>query len=155
MGPRANAASKARAAAYDAATGLIDLALLVQAIQGSVSERHGVTPLQGRLLCVLVTGPRGMAELARCFGVEKAALTGLVDRAQQRGLVERSSVPGDRRAVAVTLTDSGRRVAAAFHQDATTELDRLLAPLGTADRRAFHAALVQILEDAEPAVRYA
>jgi DNA-binding MarR family transcriptional regulator len=46
-----------------------------------------------------------MTELARCCGVEKAALTGLVDRAERRGLAERTPVPGDRRALRVTLTD--------------------------------------------------
>jgi DNA-binding MarR family transcriptional regulator len=96
-----------------------------------------------------------MAALARSFGVEKAALTGLVDRAEQRGLVKRSAVPGDRRAVAVTLTASGRRAAAAFHTDATTELDRLLTPLAPADRAAFHTALIKILAESEPTVRYA
>jgi DNA-binding MarR family transcriptional regulator len=47
------------------------------------------------MLCVLAEGSRGMADLARGFGVEKAALTGLVDRAERRGLAERSRVPGD------------------------------------------------------------
>jgi DNA-binding MarR family transcriptional regulator len=96
-----------------------------------------------------------MAALARSSGVEKAALTGLVDRTEQRGFVKRSTVPGDRRAVAVTLTASGRRAAAAFHTNATTELDRLLAPLAPADRAAFHTALIKVLAESEPAVRYA
>ena len=39
-------------------------------------------------------GPGGMAELAQCFGVEKAALTGLMDRAERRGLAQRSALPG-------------------------------------------------------------
>jgi hypothetical protein len=58
---------------------------LVQNIHGRISERHDLTPVQAKLLCVLVFGPRGMAELAQLFGVEKAALTGLVDRAGGRG----------------------------------------------------------------------
>src|ERR1700751_1949294 len=63
----------------DAAAGLVQLTTLVQAIYARVSERHDLTPVQARLLCVLLDGPRGMAELAHCFGVEKAALTGLMD----------------------------------------------------------------------------
>jgi DNA-binding MarR family transcriptional regulator len=31
-----------------------------------------------------------MGDLAQCFGVEKAALTGLVDRVERRGLATRS-----------------------------------------------------------------
>jgi DNA-binding MarR family transcriptional regulator len=93
----------------DVASGLLQLTTLVQAIYACVSERHDLTPVQARLLCVLLDGPRGMAELAHCFGVEKAALTGLMDRAERRGLARRSPVPGDRRALQATLTDAGRR----------------------------------------------
>ena len=99
----------------DAADGLVQLARLVQGAFARIADRHHLTPVQARLLCVLAQGPRGMTELARCCGVEKAALTGLVDRAERRGLAGREPVPGDRRALRVTLTETGRRAAAAFH----------------------------------------
>src|SRR5580693_2599738 len=78
----------------DVAGRLLQLTTLVQGIYACVSERHDLTPVQARLLCVLLDGPRGMAELAHCFGVEKAAVTGLMDRAESRGLARRSPVPG-------------------------------------------------------------
>ncbi len=131
-----------------AADGLIQLSRLVQGIFARVSERHDLTPVQAKLLCVLAGGPRGMAELARCFGVEKAALTGLVDRAERRGLARRSPVPGDRRALRVTLTGTGRRAAAAFHADATEELNHLLTPLAPPDREHFHGAMATIIAGA-------
>jgi DNA-binding MarR family transcriptional regulator len=131
-----------------AADGLIQLSRLVQGIFARVSERHDLTPVQAKLLCVLAGGPRGMAELARCFGVEKAALTGLVDRAERRGLARRSPVPGDRRALRVTLTGTGRRAAAAFHADATEELSHLLSPLAPADREQFRGAMARIIAGA-------
>ena len=129
----------------DAAESLIQLSRLVQGVHARVSERHDLTPVQARLLCVLAFGPRGMAELAQCFGVEKAALTGLVDRAEARGLVRRSPVPEDRRALRVTLTDTGRRAAAAFHAEATEELNHLLAPLAPHDREHFRNAMATII----------
>ena len=52
----------------DVAGGLLQLATAVQAIYACVSERHDLTPAQARLLCVLLDGPRGMAELAQRFG---------------------------------------------------------------------------------------
>ena len=128
-----------------AADGLIQLSRLVQDIHGRVSERHNLTPVQAKLLCVLVFSPRGMAELAQLFGVEKAALTGLVDRAERRGLAKRVAVPGDRRALRVTLTDAGRRAAVAFHADATEELNQLLSPLAPADREHFRSMMTQIV----------
>jgi DNA-binding MarR family transcriptional regulator len=129
----------------DVATGLVQLTGLVQGIYARVSDRHGLTPVQARLLCVLLGGPRGMAELAHCFGVEKAALTGLMDRAERRGLAQRSSVPGDRRALQVTLTDAGHRAAIAFHAEVSAELSRLISPLAPDDREHFRGTMAEIL----------
>jgi len=122
------------------ANALIQLSGLVQATFARVADKHDLTPVQGRLLCVLAQKPYGMAELARVFGVGKANLTGLIDRAESRGLVARSLVPGDRRAIQVLLTDDGRRVATAFHREVTAELAGYLGPLTPAERVAFRAA---------------
>jgi DNA-binding MarR family transcriptional regulator len=137
--------SPSMGAPLDAAEQLIQLSRVVQDIHARTAHRHGLPPVQAKLLCVLASGPRGMAELARCFGVEKAALTGLVDRAERRGFVSRSPVAGDRRALRVTLTSSGRQAAAAFHADASAELNRLLSPLAANDREDFQTALAEII----------
>jgi DNA-binding MarR family transcriptional regulator len=129
----------------DVATGLIQITGLVQDIYARVSVRHDLTPAQARLLCVLLGGPRGMAELAQCFGVEKAALTGLMDRAERRGLAQRSPVPGDRRALRVTLTGAGHRAAAAFHADVGAELSRLVSTLAPHDREHFRSTMAEII----------
>jgi DNA-binding MarR family transcriptional regulator len=94
---------------------------------------------------MLAEGPMGMAELARCFGVEKAALTGLVDRVERRGLAKRTPVHGDRRAWHVTLTEAGRRAAAAFQSKVTAELESLLPALAPDDREHFRRGMVAII----------
>ncbi|GAA1596983.1 MarR family transcriptional regulator [Kribbella hippodromi] len=134
----------------DAGTGLIQLTSLVQGIFTSVSERHDLTPVQARLLCVLIGGPRGMAELAQLFGVEKAALTGLMDRIEKRGLAARSAVPGDRRAVQVTLTDAGRQAATAFHADIGAALGQLTDAIPAADLERFRATIAGIVTKCRP-----
>ena len=126
------------------ASGLIRMSFLVQAVFARTSERHGLTPVQAKLLCVLMARPRGMAELAGILGVEKAALTGLVDRVERRGLAERTAVPGDRRALRVTLTGAGRQAAAAFHHAVSAELDGLAAALPAAERARFGASLARL-----------
>ena len=128
-----------------AADGLIQLSRVVQGVFADTSEQHDLTPVQAKLLCVLALGPLGMAELARLFGVEKATLTGLIDRAERRGLVQRSAVPGDRRALRVSLTNVGRRAATRFHADATEQLNGLLAPLGSADVERFRRAMAKVV----------
>ncbi|MGW7685165.1 MarR family winged helix-turn-helix transcriptional regulator [Kribbella sp. NPDC054772] len=129
----------------DAGTGLMQLTSMVQGIYVTVSERHELTPVQARLLCVLIGGPRGMAELAQMFGVEKAALTGLMDRIEKRGLAARSAVPGDRRAVQVTLTDDGRQAATAFHTDMGAALGQLTDAIPAADREMFRSTVAGML----------
>jgi DNA-binding MarR family transcriptional regulator len=142
---RAQAWNAADIAPSDAASGLIQLSGLVQFLYAQISARHDLTPVQARLLCMLAEGPKGMAELARCFGVEKAALTGLVDRVERRGLAKRTPVHGDRRAWHVTLTEPGRRAAAAFHSEVTAELESVLSALAPDDREHFRRAMVAII----------
>jgi DNA-binding MarR family transcriptional regulator len=132
----------------DDTDGLVQLSRLVQGALARIADRQRLTPVQARLLCVLAQGPRGMTELARCCGVEKAALTGLVDRAERRGLAERVPVPGDRRALRVTLTDAGRRSAAAFHAEVTAALSQLLSPLAPQDREQLRTAIARITQSA-------
>ena len=117
--------------------GLVELAVVLTGTIARVAEDHDLTPTQGRLLCGLAGQPRRMVDLAQSLGIEKAALTGLVDRAERRGLVERATVPGDRRAVHVTLTDDGSRAMLAFETGVASALDELLAPLPAKDRSAF------------------
>jgi DNA-binding MarR family transcriptional regulator len=70
-----------------------------------------------------------MNELARFLDLDKSSVTGLVDRAERRGLVERTGSTTDRRAVLVSLTDLGRSqvsaAAARFEADVSAVLDYL------------------------------
>jgi DNA-binding MarR family transcriptional regulator len=148
-GRRRDAGEDAGGIDTHAAADLFKLSCLVQGIYARIAESHALTPVQARLVCTLADRPRGLTDLARCFEVEKAALTGQVDRAERRGLVQRSPVPGDRRALRVTPTETGRRAAAAFHAELNAELSRLLAPLSPHDREHFRNMMAQILEAVE------
>src|SRR5512137_319741 len=57
-------------------------------------------------------GPLTMHGLAEAMDVSQASTTGIVDRMEQRGLVERQRDDDDRRVVRVALTDEGRRLIA-------------------------------------------
>jgi DNA-binding MarR family transcriptional regulator len=86
-----------------------------------------------------------MNELARLLGLDKSSISGLVDRAERRGLVARIPSAEDKRAVLVGLTDEGRslmsRAAASFGADLTAMLD-LLPP---SDRDALSAIVSRLL----------
>ena len=51
-----------------------------------------------------------MSRLADMLDVSLSAATGLVDRIEERGFVERIRVPSDRRIVLVRITDAGRQM---------------------------------------------
>lgn len=133
---------------------LMAFAIVLTGNIARVAEEHDLTPMQGRLLCGLAEQPRRMMDLAQLLGIEKAALTGLVHRAERRGLVERAAVPGDRRVVHVTLTDDGVRAMAAFEAGVAGALDELLEPLPSVDRaelRRMAAVVVGTAQEATPA----
>lgn len=129
---------------HPVADGLIRLSTLTQSVFVRTAERHNLPAAQARLLCMLAAGPRRMSELAGLLGIEKAALTGLADRAERRGLVARTAVPGDRRAVSVALTPEGREVASAFHRDVSASLDQLTDVLPPGDRERFGHSLARV-----------
>jgi DNA-binding MarR family transcriptional regulator len=55
-------------------------------------------------------GEMAMSRLAEMLGVSLSNATGLIDRIEERGFVERIRVPSDRRIVLVRITDLGRGV---------------------------------------------
>src|SRR4051794_4289201 len=64
--------------------------------------------VQLHVLTVLETaGPLPMGKLADALDVSVASATGIVDRMEQRGLVERRREPDDRRGGVVHLTHAG------------------------------------------------
>jgi DNA-binding MarR family transcriptional regulator len=72
---------------------------------------HTLTGAQARLLSLLSLEPLPMRKLAQKLKCEPSNVTGIVDRLEARGLVERRPDPTDRRVKLAAATDEGRRVA--------------------------------------------
>jgi DNA-binding MarR family transcriptional regulator len=87
---------------------LVRLSALVQQVLAEVADGFGLSVLQSRLLGVLRDREPSMARLGSLLGLDKSSTTGLVDRAQRKGLVCRVEVPEDRRAFRMVLTERGR-----------------------------------------------
>lgn len=63
---------------------------------------------QARALQVLEPGnPVPMRDLAASLKCDASNITGIVDRLEARGLVQRQAAPGDRRVKALVVTDKG------------------------------------------------
>jgi DNA-binding MarR family transcriptional regulator len=129
----------------DLATALIRLCFVVQRIFGDISRRYGLTPQHAQLLGVLGRGPLGMAELGEVLNLEKSSLSGLIDRAEARALVDRVRDENDRRTCRVSLTGSGTELAAHFRDDVSDELNALAADLPEPRKQRLIAAIWEVL----------
>lgn len=89
-------------------TAIRELTRLSTRMHHVLSRRTGLSPADLSALDLLSHGTMGPAELARHLDVSTAAATGIVDRLTARGHVAREPIPGDRRRVGVSITDSGR-----------------------------------------------
>jgi DNA-binding MarR family transcriptional regulator len=76
-----------------------------------------------------------LAELSRRMLVTAGNLTGLVDRAERDGLVERRRDPRDRRLSRVFLTPKGGRLITQVLPVHADHVGELLAPLDAGERR--------------------
>lgn len=75
------------------------------------AAEHSLTGAQARLLGLLSLEPLPMRRLAQKLKCEPSNVTGIVDRLEARGLVERRPDPSDRRVKLAAATEEGRRVA--------------------------------------------
>jgi len=102
------------------------------AVMGALTKlaaEHDLSLTQLRMLGILRDRRPTMNELARFLELDKSSTSGLVERAERRGLVARAPSPADGRAVLVSLTDHGRALvsdtASGFEAGVTVLLDRL------------------------------
>lgn len=90
------------------------------------------------------------AELSRRMLVTAGNLTGLVDRAERDGLVERRPDATDRRAVRVYLTRRGQKLFDDAQRRHASRIARSLAALGTAQLDGLSRAFDLILKTSDP-----
>ena len=94
----------------DVIAAVIQLANLLTKRLGPVFEKAGVTPQQWAVLSVISANDPSIspAAIARRMGVSKQNMTGMVDRLQQLGLIERANDPNDLRSARIQLTRRGK-----------------------------------------------
>ena len=131
--------------------GLAQLSFLVQGVLGKVAAEHGLSIVQLRLFGVLRDREPGMQELARHLGLDKSSMTGLVDRAERRGLVRRAPAPHDKRAVQVSLTAEGQALAREAAAEAGRQIHALTAHL-TDEQRSQLSLLASMLVTGHTAI---
>jgi DNA-binding MarR family transcriptional regulator len=91
------------------------------AVQANRSE-HDPSLRQLAVLFALRDGVTSPVLIARRLRVNRAVVTGLLDRMEQRGLVRREADPVDRRRQHIVMTPAGAAASAAISQRLITEL---------------------------------
>jgi MarR family transcriptional regulator, lower aerobic nicotinate degradation pathway regulator len=114
---------------------LVQLSFSVHELIARVAARHDLSVTQARLLGILRDREPAMSDLRDHLVLEKSSVSGLIDRAERRGLVVRSAGHSDGRAVHVRLTEQGAELATRFAGEVYAELEALLAPLSDRDQR--------------------
>lgn len=82
--------------------------------------------------------------LARSLHTSPSAVSRLCDRLQDAGLIVRTSGAGDRRAVMITLSSSGRALLAGVHRERRARLARSLDRMSPAGRAALLRGLAEL-----------
>jgi DNA-binding MarR family transcriptional regulator len=114
--------------------GLVQLSVLVQSVFARAVGTHDLSVLQARLLGVLRDREPTMAELRRLLDLDKSSTTGLVDRAERRGLVRRVEVPEDGRSFRVQLTREGLELARKFVAEVSEQVNAIADHLSVTNR---------------------
>jgi DNA-binding MarR family transcriptional regulator len=95
----------------------------------------------GTLATLERSGPARLTALATHEGVTQPAMTQLISRLQDAGLVRREADPDDGRVVRVSITDDGRAVLAARRAERTQRLGVLLTRISPEHRATLATAL--------------
>ncbi|MGV9713056.1 MarR family winged helix-turn-helix transcriptional regulator [Gordonia sp. NPDC003424] len=124
---------------------IVQLSFVVQQKLQRRAAAHDLSMIQIRLLGVLRDRHPTMKELGVLLDLDKSSISGLVDRAEQRGLVSRAPDEADRRAMRVSLTPLGRRIIAAGSAEVNADIAEFLAPLSPAQQRTLTSLLARVL----------
>lgn len=89
---------------------------------------------------------RTVSELGAAVGTRPTTLTSVLDRLERRGHITRGARPGDRRAVLIELTSTGRLTAATIRQTITDLEHRALGGLPADAIAGLRAALQALTE---------
>lgn len=116
----------------------------------AIAAEFELSPVQVHVMRALGESPLPMSSLAGFLGCDASNVTGLVDRLEGRGLVERQSAQHDRRVKLLVLTQAGEDLRKRL-------LARLMVPppsiaaLSSTDLRALRDIMGRALENMHPA----
>ena len=132
-------------------TALIDAlartAFVTMALLSRIAAEHDLSLTQLRVLAILRDRQVSMTDLASYLGLDKSSISGMVDRAEKRGLLRRTPNALDGRGVDVALTERGIELAERGAATVAQALFPLTKTLSAAEARRLTALLEGMLGD--------
>ncbi|MHC5262678.1 MarR family winged helix-turn-helix transcriptional regulator [Streptomyces sp. UC4497] len=125
------------------------LSVVIQRKYAQIAADFDLTPSQATLLCAVRNEPRRMADLAASLGMNKNALSQLVDRTARRELVGRASSAQDRRVVMLSATPTGKVLAEALYAEVAKRLPEIAKNLDADDQRDFERVATAIVDTSD------
>jgi DNA-binding MarR family transcriptional regulator len=109
-----------------------------------------LTYAQSQVLFRLAEHPGShMGDVAKAFGVTLPAVTHIVDRLEEKGLVVRGDHPADRRVYVLDLTRAGKALVDELEAIRLRGMERVLTRMAAAERRQVLAGLEALVDAAE------
>ncbi len=119
-----------------------------------VARERGLTGPQISAIKILESfGDISLSELSDRMSARNSTITGLVDRMERNGLVERIRSAEDRRVTLIRLTPEGARIAREIPVDSMQILGAALDSLSRRDRHELRRILVSLTAAVEEEVR--
>jgi DNA-binding MarR family transcriptional regulator len=119
----------------------LDAVTLSEALQTRIWHAAELTLVQVRVLRRLAKQPRSLGQLGADLMLAPPSMTRLIDRLEERGLIERRRDDDDRRKVLATITPEGRRLVSAIPFLEGTPIRTAVERMTVADRERIAAAM--------------
>src|SRR2546428_459302 len=108
-----------------------------------------LTYAQSQVLFRLAEHPGShMGDVAKAFGVTLPAVTHIVDRLEEKGLVARGDYPADRRVYVLDLTRAGQALVEELEAIRRRGMERVLARMSAGERRQVLSGLEALVDAA-------
>jgi DNA-binding MarR family transcriptional regulator len=120
---------------------------LLEALDRALSPLN-VTSAQYVILSTLASGADSASQICKGISYDAGAMTRMIDRLEQRGLLRRVRVADDRRTVKLQLTDEGKVLYPKMRASAMEVINGLLRGFTKAEARQLEDFLKRMLENA-------
>jgi DNA-binding MarR family transcriptional regulator len=129
---------------------LVRASFATTAVLSRVAAKHDLSLTQLRVLAILRDRRVRLSDLADYLGLDKSTISGLVDRAEKRGLLQRAPNPADGRATDVFLTAEGMQLADLGEGKIARSLSPMTGKLTRAETIRLTALLEHVLKQKGP-----